>query len=174
MPNSINPQTPPTKVIGTRQPDVSYTDRYAVRVIALDAAGAVALVHVQKGSYYKLPGGGVEAAEDHAVAAAREVQEETGAVVAVRTGDGCVASTEEFRTDLHQISYAYVADVVEAVGRPALTEEEVADGLTHEWVSVYQALEKMNGAQPTSELGRFIRERDVYLLGQAAEKLGIL
>ncbi|KAI0203107.1 NUDIX hydrolase domain-like protein [Astrocystis sublimbata] len=171
MPNSPNSQTP-TKVIGTKQPDVSYTDRYAVRVVALHTAGTIALVYVQKGSYYKLPGGGVEAAEDYTIAAAREVQEETGAVVAVR--DGYIASTEEFRSDLHQISYAYIADVVEATGAPALTEEEVAEGLTYEWVPVRQALETMSAAQPTSELGRFIRERDVYLLGQAAEKLGIL
>ncbi|KAI1152882.1 NUDIX hydrolase domain-like protein [Nemania diffusa] len=171
MSDSIGTKTPNTKVIGNQQPDMLYIDRYAVRVVTVNAAGEVALIYAKKGNYYKLPGGGIEKDEDHAEAAAREVQEETGAVVSIRKSDGCIGSTEEFRNDLHQISYAYIADVVDATGQPALTEEELADGLTHEWVPVRQALDKMSGVKPTSELGRFIKERDVYLLGEAAKKL---
>ncbi|KAI1290976.1 NUDIX hydrolase domain-like protein [Xylaria venustula] len=171
MSNSIETTTSNTKVIGNKQPDMLYTDRYAVRAVALNSKGEVALIYAKKGNYYKLPGGGIEADEDHAEAAAREVQEETGAVVSIRKNDGCIANTEEFRNDLHQISYAYIADVVNAVGQPELTEEELADGLIHEWVPVRQALDKMSGVEPTSVLGQFIKERDVYILGEAAKKL---
>jgi len=32
------------------------------------------------------------------------------------------------------------------------------------WCPVEEALEKMKGVQPTTELGKFIQERDVFLL----------
>lgn len=32
----------------------------------------------------------------------------------------------------------------------------------HEWISIRAAIEKTKASQPTSELGRFIRERDLY------------
>ncbi|KAI1113858.1 NUDIX hydrolase domain-like protein [Nemania sp. NC0429] len=164
-------EIPNAKVIGTRQPDVSYTDRYAVRVVAVNTTGHIALIYAEKGNYFKLPGGGVEADEDHGRAAAREVREETGAVVSIRRRDGCVARTEEFRNALHQISYVYIADVVDASGQPELTEEELVDGLTHEWTPARQALDRMSSVEPTSDLGRFIKERDIYLLGEAIKKL---
>ncbi|KAI3329195.1 NUDIX hydrolase domain-like protein [Xylariaceae sp. AK1471] len=170
MSNPIGNKSPDAKVIGTKQPDRSYIDRYAVRVVTVNASGDIALIYVKKGSYYKLPGGGIERDEDHGKAAAREVQEETGAVVSMRNSD-CIATTEEFRNDLHQISYVYIADVVDASGKPELTEEELVDGLTHEWIPVQKALEKMGEVQPTSELGRFIKQRDIYLLREAAKVL---
>ncbi len=43
----------------------------------------------------------------------------------------------------------------------------MADGLSHEWVSVNKALESMSAAEPTSELGRYIKERDIFLLAEA-------
>ncbi|KAI1810356.1 NUDIX hydrolase domain-like protein [Poronia punctata] len=162
---------PPPKIIGTKAAERSYTNRHAIRIVAITREGAVGLIHVKKGNYYKLPGGGVEKDEDHLEAAVREVLEETGAIVSIREGR-CIATTEEFRHDLHQMSYVYVADVVDASGRPELTEDEEVDGLTHEWVPLKRALEMMRGVQPTSELGRFIKERDTYLLGEVDKVLG--
>jgi ADP-ribose pyrophosphatase YjhB (NUDIX family) len=170
MSGPIRNQFPDAKVIGTKQHDQSYTDRYAVRVVTVNTSGDVALIHVKKGNYYKLPGGGIEKDEDHGKAAEREVQEETGAVVSMRN-NGCIATTEEFRKDLHQISYVYIADVVDGSGKPELTEEELVDGLTHEWIPIRKALEMLGEVQPTSELGRFIKERDIYLLSEAAKVL---
>ena len=163
---STTKTSPPPKVIGARQAGTSYTDRFAVRVVVQNAAGEVAIVHAKRDNYYKLPGGGVEPDEDHREAASREVLEETGATVTVRNGS-YFATTEEFRNDLHQISYCYFADLVDASGKPELTAEELEDGLTHSWIPFDKALEIMTAAEPTSELGRFIRERDIYLLGEA-------
>jgi ADP-ribose pyrophosphatase YjhB (NUDIX family) len=58
----------------------------------------------QEGKIHKVSGGGVEANEDPKEAAQREVQEGTGALVAIRDY-GCVATTEEYRNDLHQLSH---------------------------------------------------------------------
>ncbi len=162
------PNKPVPKVIGTKHPQVSYTDRHAVRVVVKNTASEVAIIYVEKGNYYKLPGGGIEAAEDHHEAARREVAEETGATVTFRHAD-CFAITEEFRDGLHQISYGYCADLLDGSGKPNLTEEEVVDGLRSSWVPLEEALGVMTGVEPTSELGRYIKERDSYLLSQAMD-----
>ncbi|KAM0464080.1 hypothetical protein ACHAO4_000807 [Trichoderma viride] len=157
------------KVIGTRQPDKIYTDRKSTRVVALRSPGEVAIIHVKVGNYYKLPGGGIEANESHSDAALREVKEETGAVVALR-GDS-FATTEEFRFHLHQISYCYLADVLDDTAEPCLTEEELADGFTYQWMDIYRAMEIMAAAAPTTEFGCFVKERDTFVLAVAARIL---
>lgn len=122
---------PTPKIIGTKQPNVSYIDRFAVRVIAFNPVGKVAIVYSKRDNYYKLPGGGIDPNEQHEMAAMREMQEETGGLIKIRRNLGCIATTEEYRNDLHQMSYCYVADVVDDSGSPNLTEDEVSDGLGH-------------------------------------------
>ncbi len=157
---------PNHKIIGTEDPAKAYTDRTSTRVVALQPSGEVAIIYVKEGNYYKLPGGGIEADESLADAALREVKEETGAIVALRSTD-YFATTEEFRFHQHQISYCYLADVVDDTGEPCLTEEELADGFVHQWMTINKALEAMSAAEPTTEFGCFVKERDMYVLTEA-------
>lgn len=161
------PTSLPVKIIGTKHTGTEYFDRSAVRVVVTDADKYVIIIKVNKDNYYKLPGGGVEADEDHAQAAVREVAEETGCSVVTKGGH--IAMSEEYRKDLHQISYCYLAQLISKSGRPELTEDEVEDGLVHEWAPVDKALEMMKAIQPTSELGHFIKERDIFLLAEAVK-----
>ncbi|TQS32321.1 hypothetical protein Golomagni_07367 [Golovinomyces magnicellulatus] len=138
----------PPKVIGTKHPDTTYRDRVA------------------------LPGGGIEPNEDHFEAAHRELLEETGATITMRSGE-YFAATEEYRHDLHQVSFCYCADLLEDTGKPQLTEEELADGLSHSWMPFEQALKVMTAAEPTSVLGKSIRERDIYFLKEARTVLNV-
>ena len=131
----IPPQFPPPKTIGTKDPSKPYNDRLAVRVVAFNAAGQVAILYAQRDNYYKLPGGGIDPDEDHATAVHREFAEETGGLIQLRDG-GCVATTLEFRGDLRQVSYCYCADLVDGSGKPCLTEDEIGDRLGHLWVAV--------------------------------------
>lgn len=51
--------------------------------------------------------------------------------------------------------------MTEDTGRPELTELEIAEGLKHSFGSVQGAFLLMQEAKPTSELGEFIKERDL-------------
>jgi len=172
-----------SKTIGTKQAGVQYEERRAVRTIIQDAAEAkIILIFVEKGQYYKLPGGGIEADEDHALAAEREALEETGCVVKI--DGGCFATSgmfyfqvldnlcadaaviEEWRNDLHQISYCYMAKMIKDTGAPDLTELEKSEGLSFQWYSPTEAIELMQGAKPTSKLGEYIKERDLFFVKQ--------
>ncbi|PNP49150.1 hypothetical protein THARTR1_10074 [Trichoderma harzianum] len=157
---------PNHKIIGTKDPAKSYTDRKSTRVVALKPSGEVAIIYVKEGNYYKLPGGGIEADESPTDAALREVKEETGAIVALRSTD-YFATTEEFRFQQHQVSYCYLADVVDDAGEPCLTQEELADGFVQQWMTVNKASEAMSTVEPTTEFGCFVKERDVIVLTEA-------
>lgn len=75
-----------------------------------------------------------------------------------------IAQTTEYRASLHQESHAYICDVRKDTGKVELTELEASEGLAHLWCPVAEALGKMNAVVPTSELGKFIKKRDVFLL----------
>jgi 8-oxo-dGTP pyrophosphatase MutT (NUDIX family) len=115
------------------------------------------------GNYYKLPGGGVEPEDPNdTIACQREALEETGCEVDVRPD--LIAQTTEYRGTLHQESHAYICTVREDTGKVELTELEASEGLAHLWCSVAEALHKMKTAEPTSELGEFIKKRDIFLI----------
>lgn len=161
----------PSKVIDTKQPHVMYVERSAVRVVAFNSAGEVAVVYAARDNYYKLPGGGTDPDEEHETAVHREMKEEMGGLIKLREA-GCIAITEEYRNDLRQMSYCYCADLVDDSGAPALTKDEVQDELAHSWMAVDEAKRAMAAAEPTTELGRFIKERDLFLLDAATKDVG--
>jgi hypothetical protein len=72
---------------------------------------------------------------------------------------------------LHQFSYCYAAHVLEDTGAPALTQEEIEDGLEHRWVNADEAIELMRGAKPTSFLGLSIKARDLFFVEKFAAAL---
>jgi 8-oxo-dGTP diphosphatase len=149
--------------IGTKKHN-SYVERHAAGIITKKDKHEIIIIYVANGDYYKLLGGGIEAGEDHKLAGEREVLEETGCKVMVESE--CIGTTEEWRNDLHQISYWYRARLMEDTGQTELTKMEIGDGLKHEWVTVDVALAKMKECKPASELGAFIKERDSFLLSR--------
>ena len=60
-----------------------YRVREAGRAVVVDENGMIALLHVTKENYYKLPGGGIEDTEDKMIALKRECKEEIGCDVEV-------------------------------------------------------------------------------------------
>lgn len=157
-----NPETR-TKTIGFKIRGAVYTPRSAVRTILKNAHGEIIIMYAAAGDYYKLPGGGIDATdESHQAAVTREAREETGCVVDV--GDELIATVVEYRDRLCQTSYCYYAEYVADTKITRLRNDEVADGLRHEWVSVEEAIGKMEASRPKRSLGKFIKERDLFLL----------
>lgn len=170
-----------TLTLGAPAAGVDYDKRTAVRCIIIKD-GLICIIHVKKGmyeippnlptaisdkpdtgDYYKLPGGGVEPEDPNdTIACQREALEETGCEVDIRPD--LVAQTTEYRGTLHQESHAYICTVREDTEKVELTELEASEGLAHLWCPVAEALQKMNAVEPTSDLGKFIKKRDIFLL----------
>ncbi|WP_051507360.1 bifunctional GNAT family N-acetyltransferase/NUDIX hydrolase [Saccharibacillus sacchari] len=137
--------------------------RQAARAVLTDGAGRMALMHVAKDGYHKLPGGGIEPGEDVYSALRREMREESGAEIEVT---GTIGMTAEYIAEykLKQFSYAYSAELVGSPGESAFTEEEQAGGFAAMWVKPDEALSLMENDQPKSYSGHFIRCRDLAIL----------
>ena len=62
---------------------LEFSVRESARAVVIDNDGNVALLHVAKKEYYKLPGGGIEGSEDKISSLLRECKEEIGCDVSV-------------------------------------------------------------------------------------------
>ena len=145
-----------------------YKIRNAARAIVFDENKLVALLHATKNYYYKLPGGGIEDGEDNEIALRRECKEEIGCDIEIIRELGF---TLEYRKkyNLKQTSYCYIAKVVGEKRQPNLTESEIDEGFTTVWLSLEDAIKKIQESKPTTYEGPYMVARDTALL-QAAEK----
>ncbi len=149
----------------------NYPIREAARAIVVDSEGLVALLHVVKKGYYKLPGGGLDDDTDKVVALKRECREEIGCDIEI-TGE--VGSLVEYRKFCHlkQISYCYVARVVGEKGKPDFTESEISNGFKEVWLSYSDAQCALADSKPSGIEGRaYIVPRDIIFLDTAKELL---
>lgn len=144
----------------------AYHVRKAARAIILNGNAKIALLHVSQKNYHKLPGGGLEKAEDIQEALRRETLEEVGIEIDVIDEVGMIM---EFRDQyqLLQISYAYLAVAAKEVRCPEFTEDERKDGFVLKWVSMQEAMQLLEQDEPDDYTGKFIVARDRELLAQA-------
>lgn len=140
--------------------------RQAARAIVFDDQQNIALLHVEKGGYYKLPGGGVEDGEDLITALKRECLEEIGCHVDVGQELGMII---EYRGkyNIKQESYGYITHLIGPKGIPSFTEKERADGFTVVWVSLPRAIELVSQANTEDYQGQFIIPRELVFLREA-------
>ena len=152
-------------------PDV----RYGARGIVINDKGEIALFNKSNKNEYKLPGGGVEGKEASSEAFKREVFEETGCKVEIIDFLGTI---EEIKTkdSFKQMSYVYVAKVVEDTKALNVTEQEAKEGARLFWETPEKALELITEsfdkivASPCEEDGasvyhtKFIVKRDKKIL----------
>ena len=146
-------------------------ERQAARAIVFDLDQNVALLHVTKNKYHKLPGGGLEEGEDIETALRREVMEEIGCQIKnIRD----LGEIEEFRNkfDLHQVSYCFLADLDGEKGLPHFEQDEIDDGFRPVWLDLDMAIKLLGDEAGVEEYeGKFIQKRDLVFLLEAKKKI---
>ena len=144
-----------------------YRTREAGRAVVFDEEGNVALLHVSKENYYKLPGGGIEDGEDKISALYRECQEEIGCDVEIINELGYIVEHRKIFT-LKQTSYCYLAKVKGPKGKPDFTESKKAKGFEVVWLSYEEAIRVLNESRAVSiEGGSYIVPRDIAFIEEA-------
>jgi len=143
--------------------DVRYKIRRAVRAILFNDQNEIAIMHVTKYNYHKLPGGGIEKDETRLNALNRELFEETGCEAKI-TGDIGVILECRNKFEQFQISYCYLAKLVKKINGPSFTDKEMREGFKLEWMKLSDALETIQNDRPDTYEGRFVRQRDIAFL----------
>jgi 8-oxo-dGTP pyrophosphatase MutT (NUDIX family) len=147
-----------------------YKLREAARAIVLDEDKNIALLHVSRDAYYKLPGGGIEDNEDMLIGLQRECQEEIGCDIEVIQELG--STVEYWKEDTEkQISYCFLAKLVGAKGTPALTESEKERGFETVWLPYDEAMNVLKGSKPIHWEGEYIVQREIVFLEEASNYL---
>ena len=148
----------------------TYTLREAARAVVFDKEGKIALLHVTKRNFYKLPGGGIDKGEDKVATVKRECYEEIGCDVDVIKELGIV--TEYNRViSLKQISYGYLIKVIGEKHKPNLTKKEIDDGFEHVWLTYNDAIIALESNEDGVTGNPYIRQRDLTFLAEAKKYL---
>ena len=156
----LNPEN-----VGVQEAE-TYGIREAARAVVIDEQRLVALLHVSKDEYYKLPGGGLEDAEDPIAALKRECQEEIGCDIQVMNEIGMITEYRK-KYSLKQVSYCYVVKVIGGKSIPAFTDDEIKHGFKVVWLAYEKAKEAMERSRLSEYESVYIVPRDKALLEAA-------
>lgn len=164
----LNPENVSDKEVST------YKIRESSRAVVVDKNGLIALLHVSKDGYYKLPGGGFEGSENPLMALARECKEEIGCEVELLNELGLVTEYRK-KFNLKQISYCYTAKVIGEKKPPEFDAGEREHGFEVVWLKYNEAVVTLEKSDFQSyEGGTYIIPRDIAILAAAAPHLKVL
>lgn len=151
-----------------------YFFRKAARAVVSDDNGAIALLHVSRHGYYKLPGGGIDPGETPLQALERELLEEIGCHATITHDLGTVLE-QRYSCDMTQVSHCFMAQVVGEKGQPDFTETELAGGFEIVWAeNIDKAIELLESSATVTEdiiNIAFMRMRDTAITRRADGQL---
>lgn len=147
-----------------------YRIRHGARAVLLDETSRIALMHVSKQNYYKLPGGGVDPGEDTEMALRRELLEEVGCTdINIITDLGEVYEYRdqwEMKAEHHGFIVKKSGDIIS----PSRTEKEIDNGHETVWADgIDQAIKLVEfGKSFVDEYGQWFEiERELAFLNKA-------
>ena len=145
--------------LGLEREEVSeWRSREAVRCI-LKSGNKIAMLHVGRYSYHKLPGGGVEKNESLKEALKREIKEEIGSEIRIERKIDTVKGHISREETIH-ISHCFETKEVEK-GDPNFTEQEKEDNYQIEWMTPEKAIETLVKQEPSHYIAKLITARDL-------------
>jgi 8-oxo-dGTP pyrophosphatase MutT (NUDIX family) len=146
--------------------DIKYDIRKAARAVLINENKQVALLHVMKDGYYKLPGGGIEGDETTIQALVREVYEEVGSGIEIMDEIGMVL---EYRDQFEQlqISYSFLCETKGVLVEPSFTQKELDHGFQLEWKTIEDAMKAIESYSGEKYVAKFITLRDFLIVQEA-------
>lgn len=149
----------------------NFRNREAVRAIVVDEDGKVALVHVGRDNYYKIPGGGIDKDENKIEALKRECIEEAG--VHIKENPQELGSIFEAKRawEMTQNSYCYIAEAEGEKKEPEYTSAEASQNFSFQWVDLDKAIELMQSNIPDDITLQFMAKRDLVFMEAYKESL---
>ncbi len=148
----------------TQEEYKDFRNREAVRAIVVDEDGKVALVHVGRDNYYKIPGGGIDKGEDKIEALKRECMEEAGVHIKENPIELGYIFEAKRSWEMTQKSYCYIAEVEGEKKEPEYTSAEQRQDFSFQWISVDEAIELMKSNIPDDIALQYMARRDLMFM----------
>jgi len=142
----------------------NFRSREAVRAIVVDENRKVALVHVGRDNYYKIPGGGIDEGENKIEALKRECIEEAGVHIKKNPVELGYIFEAKRTWEMTQTSYCYIAEVEGGKKEPEYTSAEQRQNFSFQWVNVDEAIELMKSNIPEDITLQYMARRDLMFM----------
>ena len=142
--------------------------RFAARAI-VKKDDKIAIIHISKDNYYKIPGGGIKDGESIKEGLIREVWEETGCRIIIEEEVGEIV---EYKThwDMIQTSYCFTSTVTK-IGKPHFTKKELESGSELIWTTIPKAIKLFKSSNMETYAAKFMATRDLTFLKEAEKIL---
>lgn len=152
---------------------IPYHLRKASRALVFNDENKIALMHVTKDGYHKLPGGWLLLWESVHEALVREILEEVWADIIILDEIGM---TIEYRNSAEQIqiSYCYLTKVFWELHDTHMDEDEKNHWFKLLWTTIEEAIELLEKDNNNHIFAKFIKERDLRILEEAQKILNSL
>lgn len=144
--------------------------RNAVRAVVIDSNLNTAILSVNNGQYYKIPGGTIEEGEDEGLALKRELKEEAGCAARIINKIGEFEFTGPLKKRTYH-STCYLTRLEGKTGNPEFDAWEKDHNFKLIWVNLDKALKIFDNCHPQEPFEKTIHERDYRFLRKAKEML---
>lgn len=135
-----------------------------VRGVIYNVRQEIALLHIEDGDYYELPGGELEAVDSMGNALQRGVRGALGLTVAIIEEIGLIMEYRD-EHELLQFSYGFLAELADVLPESMDSEQPQL-----RWMKLQEAIALLSSHRADSYIGKFNQERDLNFLMQFHHK----